>query len=383
MNESQRDWEGERSRNPPRVALVLWNGQIGGAETLSVGVAAAMRRLGVIAEVVLIGPSGPLADRLDEAGVPFRALGFSRGREILLRPRAYAAAVGLSGRDGAVLPECGFVGAALRLGGFRAPILAVEHGTLLQRSVSVRRRIVRQVNRLAGAWADDVEVGVSDFVVDRMRHGPHARVLDRVYNGIEPERFKAAEPPEAFASEAPRTVGFAGRLIPGKGADDAIAAIVQASRRTELRLLIAGDGPERSSLRALAGRLGAADSVQFLGLVDDMPAFWQECDMAIFPSHQFVESFGMAAIEAMACGKPVVATRNGAAPELVADGVTGTIVAPGDVAGLAQALAAYAEREELRRAHGAAGRERAGELFHIDDCARAYLRHLGLVSFAG
>ena len=75
----------------------------------------------------------------------------------------------------------------------------------------------------------------------------------------------------------------------------------------------------------------------------------------------------------MACGKPVIATRNGGAPEIVVDGVTGTIVEPGDVAALAQALVTYAGHPELRSA-GAAGRARAIEKFDIYESARAYLR---------
>jgi glycosyltransferase involved in cell wall biosynthesis len=117
-----------------------------------------------------------------------------------------------------------------------------------------------------------------------------------------------------------------------------------------------------------------SDRVEFLGLVENMPRFWQSCDIAIFPSHQFIESFGMVALEAMACAKPVIATRNGGAPEVVIDGVTGTVVEPGDVAALERALVTYAGDADLRREHGAAGRARAMEKFDIHECARAYLR---------
>ncbi len=81
----------------------------------------------------------------------------------------------------------------------------------------------------------------------------------------------------------------------------------------------------------------------------------------------------MTTLEAMACGKPIVATRNGAIPELMTDGVTGTLVAPGDIAALAKALAVYAESPNLRSAHGTAARARAIAQFNIEDCARAYL----------
>ena len=103
-----------------------------------------------------------------------------------------------------------------------------------------------------------------------------------------------------------------------------------------------------------------------------MVAFWQGCDIAAIPS-QAQESFSMVTLEAMSCGKAIVASRAGAIPELVLDGQTGTLVAPGDAAALAHALVRYAEQPRLRGAHGLAARARAVERFHIEDCARAYL----------
>jgi len=93
---------------------------------------------------------------------------------------------------------------------------------------------------------------------------------------------------------------------------------------------------------------------------------------AVVPS-TFVESFGMAALEAAACGIPVIATRSGALPEVVSDGVTGTLVDPGDVTALGDAIVAYATEPHLRAQHGAAGHEWARERFNIAQCARAYL----------
>jgi glycosyltransferase involved in cell wall biosynthesis len=87
----------------------------------------------------------------------------------------------------------------------------------------------------------------------------------------------------------------------------------------------------------------------------------------------------MALLEAMACAKAVVATASGATPELVADGQTGRLVAAGDVDGLAEAFLTYAERSDLRRAHGRAARAQVAESFHIVACARKYARCFGVV----
>jgi glycosyltransferase involved in cell wall biosynthesis len=81
----------------------------------------------------------------------------------------------------------------------------------------------------------------------------------------------------------------------------------------------------------------------------------------------------MSALEAMACARPVIATRRGALPELVRDGETGRVIPPGDVAALSEAIVAYATAPGLRVRHGESGRRRVEEHFHIDDCARAYL----------
>lgn len=337
-----------------------------------------MRRLGVQAEVVFVTYAGPLAERLERAGVPFHVWGCERGRDMVRRPRRYAAAIEAVGPDGVLLPERNFIGAALRLGGYGGRIVAVEHGNLLQPATSRRWGLIERMMTLVSAWADDVEVGVSEFMVAKMRRGPHASRLCRIYNGIEPSEFAPAATAAPERTNGEIIVGVASRLIPGKGADDAIAAVARAGGRAageaSMRLAIAGVGPEQTQLQALVQALDVGHRVEFMGLVRDMQAFWRNCDIAMLPSHQFVESFGMVAVEAMACGKPVIATRNGGVPEVVVDGVTGTIVQPGDVAGLAQALIAYAADSGLRNAHGAAGHARAAACFNIYDIAQAYLR---------
>ena len=105
-----------------------------------------------------------------------------------------------------------------------------------------------------------------------------------------------------------------------------------------------------------------------------MAAFWQTCDLAVVPSHPpHVESFGIVAIEAMASGLPVVATANGALPELVTHGRSGTIVPEGDPDALAAALDTYAAHPYLRVEEGRQGRADCERWFGIDRCAQAYL----------
>jgi glycosyltransferase involved in cell wall biosynthesis len=355
-----------------KLALVLWSGYVGGAEILNAMLAAQMRQLGADITIVFIGTPRSLSERLSRANIPYRSLGFGRGRDVLRYPRRYAAEIARSGPDGALLVRRGFMAAALRVGGYRGPIVAVEHGPLLfeQRDLTLPQQLLSRISRVSGAWTTNAEVAVSDFMLVCMCQHAHARRVLRIYNGIDPDTYLSAR--THAGRDAELVVGFVGRLIPGKGADQLIRALTQVGERIDIKLLIAGDGPEYEHLVALAQSLHVKPKIEFLGVVDNMSEFWQRCDVAAVPSDA-VESFSMVTLEAMACGMPIVATCIGAIPELIVDGVTGTLVPPGNVDALARALLAYAERPEMRHAHGAAARTRAIERFLIEDCARAYL----------
>ena len=368
---------GERARsaaaNNRRLALVLWHGAVGGAESFTVTLCQRLRGLGANAEVVFIAEAQPIAERLRAAGVPYRSLGFKRGRDVAWHPRRFAKEIALVGSDGAILVACGFMGAALRGGGYRRPIVAIEHGALLGLSgLAWPRRCLQRIGGVGGACANDAEVGVSDFVLEEMRRLPHARMIRRIYNGVEPLENLSAPSSVLDRRKASIVVAFAGRLIAGKGADRLIEAVGQIHPPPYIKLLIAGNGAERPRLECLADSLGLRHVVYFLGQVEDMPAFWRRADVAVVPS-EIAESFSMTTLESMACARPVVATQHGAIPELVIDGATGTLVPPGDVKALADAIITYARHPELRRTHGSAARARAIEHFHLTQCAQAYL----------
>ncbi len=337
------------------------------------GLGQRLPRFGADPEVVIVGEDGPLIDRLRTADLPYRCLGFARGRDVIRHPTRFAQAVGRHGADGALLLECGFLGAALRAGGYRRSIVAVEHGSIFFPSQARIRRIADRISRASGAWADDAEVAVSDFVLQRMYQQPHARRLRRIYNGIDPDAFMPLGAPAQAEQSSGLVAGFVGRLVHGKGLDHLIRGVARAREQVDVSLLVAGNGPERDGLTTLADRIGVSDRVNFLGMVENVPEFWRQCDLAIVPSDTFIESFCVAALEAMACGKPVIATRNGGLPEVVSDKVTGTLVRPGDPSALAEAIITYAQQPALRRTHGDAGRTRSIDEFHLDRCAQAYL----------
>jgi glycosyltransferase involved in cell wall biosynthesis len=201
----------------------------------------------------------------------------------------------------------------------------------------------------------------------RMRR--HAKRLICIKNGVDLQRFS---PKPKNRNDSTFTLGYVGRLVAIKGVGDVITAFATTTVRHNSRLLIAGDGPERDALEALAQRLGVASRIWFLGRIADVPRFWHMCDIGVAPSAGSVESFCLAAVEAMACGLPIVASRAGALPETIDDGKTGILVDPGDIEQLAQAFERYARNARLRLEHGAAARRLCEQRYDLASTVRRY-----------
>ncbi len=160
----------------------------------------------------------------------------------------------------------------------------------------------------------------------------------------------------------PDRVLFVGSLERGteyKGLDDLLRAVALLRvRRPGVRLVVVGDGDRRGSFEGMSRELGIGDAVTFMGTLApaELAVQYQESALLVLPSR--FESFGMVIAEAMACGRPVVATSVGGIPGLVADGVTGVLVPSGDVAALVVAVERVLGDERLATRLGAAGRDR-------------------------
>ncbi len=167
--------------------------------------------------------------------------------------------------------------------------------------------------------------------------------------------------------------GIASRLIEGKGHDVLIAAVARASaQEAGVKLLVAGDGPELARLEAMADRLCAPGTVRFLGFVADIRPFMQACDALAFPTQpELSEGFGLAALEAMACGRPVIASDVGSLPEVVDDGVTGLVVAPSSVEAFSTAILELARDSGRRERFGTEGAQRARTHFPLEKMVQA------------
>ncbi len=166
-----------------------------------------------------------------------------------------------------------------------------------------------------------------------------------IYNGVHlPERV-------AERGKYPRRIVTAGRLVPWKNFDVLLKAMTDVLQKfPDASLLIAGDGPEMTRLRALASAPMLADRVEFAG---QMPreALWQAIgESGVFALVSSYEGFSHQLVEASACGAAIVASRAGGNTELVQDGKNGLLVEVGDAHGLAAALLRFLEQPELARA---------------------------------
>ncbi len=163
-------------------------------------------------------------------------------------------------------------------------------------------------------------------------------------NGVDTQKFRPADQGGARQSlgidtsmnETEIIIGAAGRLTKVKGFDvliEAVRLLVESGRRP--RVLIAGEGPERDSLRTQIAEAGLQDRIQLLGIREEMATLYAACDVFVLSSHR--EGSPSVVLEAMASECPVVATAVGGVPEIIEDGRSGILVPPGDAQSLARA----------------------------------------------
>jgi glycosyltransferase involved in cell wall biosynthesis len=160
-----------------------------------------------------------------------------------------------------------------------------------------------------------------------------------------------------------------GRLEEQKGYDVAVEAMALVVERVPgAHLAIAGEGSKRPGLTAAIERLGLGDAVELLGRRDDISELMEEADVFVHTARW--EGFGLVLLEAMRAGLPIVATRAGAVPEVVEDGITSTLVPPDDPCALAAALVELAQKPSLAHERGLAGFARLQDQFSPDAMAR-------------
>lgn len=174
-----------------------------------------------------------------------------------------------------------------------------------------------------------------------------------------------------------RNVLFVGRLVPYKGLEYLLSAIeILQHEFVDIHLMIVGEGELRLKLVQLAEDLGIKELVDFVGHVPNssLPPFYASSDLVVLPSVSRLEAFGITLIEAMACGKPVVASSIPGPGEVVEDGITGYLVPPKDTVALAEAISRIVRDEKLANRMGKEGRKRIEENYTWERVASYYDR---------
>lgn len=173
-----------------------------------------------------------------------------------------------------------------------------------------------------------------------------------------------------YAAPDEKIVMHISNFRPVKRVEDVVRVFAGICERMPARLLLIGDGPDREKAGVLAETLGVADRVVMLGKQPGVDCFLPLADLFLFPSDG--ESFGLAALEAMACGVPVVGAAAGGLPEVVIDGENGFLREVGDVEGMIEASVSLLQDEERRLAFGAAARAMAVEQYAAEKIIPQY-----------
>ena len=326
-----------------RVLQYITPSHIGGAEIHLLRLAVALRERGHYVKVVC--PAGrPLIGPLRSHGLP------------LLAPRTTGKLDPLTlWRVGRLLRDERFdllhthLSTASLLGSSAAhragrPAVATVHGF----NTATCYRFADQLIAVSAAVRDHlVGQGVPAARIEVIHHGVPEEMLTRPPAG-EAFRRSLDLPPGASL------VAAVGRLSPEKGQQDLILAA--AHLPADVHVVIAGSGAARPRLAALARSLGVASRLRLIGYVADILPVLDAADLVAVPSRR--EALSLAALEAMARGRPVVASRTGGLPEVIRDGETGLLVPPADPVALAGAIARLLADPPLRAALGRAGRRR-------------------------
>jgi N-acetyl-alpha-D-glucosaminyl L-malate synthase BshA len=187
------------------------------------------------------------------------------------------------------------------------------------------------------------------------------KTIEVIPNFVDPARFLRKRT-SLFGPSADKLLCHVSNFRPVKRVMDVLAIFERVSRVIPSRMVMVGDGPDRSRAEAFCREHHLRERVFFLGNVPNLEEVVGAADLFLLPSE--AESFGMAALEAMASEVPVIGSRAGGMPEVVVEGETGYLLAVGDVDGMAERAIDILSDESLQRRLGGAGRRVAEERFN-------------------
>jgi sugar transferase (PEP-CTERM/EpsH1 system associated) len=355
----------------PLVVHVVYSFSIGGLEN---GLVNLLNRMPAQrwrhAVVSLTRVSGRFAERVQRSDVEFIELDKRPGHLLRDYPRLYRLFRRL--RPSVVhTRNLAALEAVVPAWAARVPVrVHGEHGWNWE-DPEGRRRRYRYVRGLYRPFVSRY-VALSRHLEEYLEHqvGVPPQRVSQIYNGVDTERFRPAQPRERiagcpFVHPDDFLVGWVGRMDPVKDLPNLLQGFARAaqSAASRLRLVLVGDGPMRPAVERLVRENGVSELVWFAGERSDVAQLMRGLDCFVLPS--LGEGISNTILEAMATRLPIVATRVGGNAELIESGMTGLLVPPRDSDALARALLRYSSDRALARRHAKAARRAAQARFSL------------------
>lgn len=236
----------------------------------------------------------------------------------------------------------------LKSEGIEIPVVTTLHGTditLVGKDASYAPVVTFSINQ------SDVVTAVSeDLKQDTYKHFNITKDIKVIPNFIDLTKFKKSKKEHfksAICPNGEKLVVHVSNFRKVKRIDDVVRVFKEIRDKTPSKLLLIGDGPERANIEELCRDLTVEDDVRFLGKLNAVDEVLSIADLFLMPSEK--ESFGLAALEAMACEVPVISSNVGGIPELNIDGQTGYVCELGDISGMAEKALIVLKDENLQR----------------------------------
>lgn len=241
--------------------------------------------------------------------------------------------------------------------GRRLPVVTTLHGTDI--TIVGQDHSYHAITRFSIERSDRI-TSVSQWLKDETvkAFGCENHRIEVIPNFVDPEEFDRARHGDALRKELGGglpVLMHISNFRPVKRVRDVVRVFAKVRQQRPSVLVMVGDGPDRGAAEDEARTLGVADSVRFLGRIDAVAPLFAAADVYLFPSES--ESFGLSALEALASGVPVVASRVGGLPDVVRDGVTGVLCPVGDVEMMAAAALGFLEPRRWAQASRAAAQD--------------------------
>lgn len=223
----------------------------------------------------------------------------------------------------------------LKTSGREIPVITTLHGTditLVGKDASYEPVVTFSINA-----SDGVTAVSNDLKEDTYKHFNVNKDIAVIPNFIDLERFKKQKKDHfktAICPDGEKLVVHTSNFRKVKRVEDVVKIFSNIRRHVRAKLLLVGDGPERNHIETLSRDLDICDDVRFLGKLEAVEEVLSVADLFLMPSEK--ESFGLAALEAMACEVPVISSNTGGLPELMIDGETGFMCDVGDVDGMSE-----------------------------------------------